>query len=1142
MSHKHIAIIDNSEDSLSLREVLKDYLKDTDFHTIKIATGYWDLPGLSLICDELSAFLSREGTTFQLLVGTDPVVRASQLKEGVIENGHFPGDYILRDIRDLSVKEEYRRVIDLLLAYLGKKSDNAKVQICLCKQDADGNAQFLHAKCYIFSGSSSVGIIGSSNLTQKGLEDNAELNYLESNPQNVTAEVKPGNPCKGHIQWFDEKWAIATDWSAELRVELGHQKEEKYPQQPPQVQPLTPYELYIRYLQDQFNDVVDDSYDNLIRSYLPAVYDSYQFQIDAVKQCYSIMKRYGGFLLGDVVGLGKTVVGTLIIRRFIDEAAVLGRPARVLLITPPAIRKGWEDTIRDFDLNRVAQIQPYVDFVTTGKIQSVSDDIDAADDLFQDSADTDIKLDSKQYGLILIDESHGFRNDQTKKYRALNTLIGKTVPTPYIGLLSATPQNNSPKDLRNQLCLFIREPKHCPLAKVPGGDMIKFFAEMERQFDEQRNNTDAAVQAQAIARLSEAIRDVVLNDLVVRRTRSDIKANYPEDSRNLHFPTIVGPNRIDYTMDDQLAQLFADTMDCICPMDDLGQMLPVTSSNIGFYRYAAIAYLIDPADRKLYEKHNLTVESITHDLEKMMRIMLVKRLESSFSAFKESLEHLLQNTRIMVEMLDHNQVFVCPDLDINAEFRDKDDPNTLLPFDIAAGNIRTKMARRGGNNREFVAADFAPQYRDDLLRDIALIENLCRRWDKNNLDPKYDTFKQVLSSRLFDASINNPHGYDKPRLVIFTEALATQNDIARYAKSKGHRVLTISAKNRDEMSSVIAANFDANYKDEQRDDYDILVTTEVLAEGVNLHRANVILNYDAPWNSTRLMQRIGRVNRIGSKEDKVYVFNFFPTGQGNATIHLVEKAYAKLQSFHILFGEDSKIFSQAEQVIQVDLSHALDGDTSPFCEYIKELRSFRQAHPADYQRLLTVEWGETIGGQINANCGTLVAYTDQQTQGVLPIYNPDVCAADSRWKVISSLETMEYLHCTPDAVFCKDILLSEDVKKAAQNVYVQHCNKRYGAANNRTRLALEALREIQQFCTPADRDLIGKISQIIRNGNISAANAICRFNDMRKSGTLFDNSMEAVDFSQWLHTTFDHMTRTTVTNRGPASVAFWENK
>lgn len=1142
MSHKHIAIIDNSEDSLSMREVLKEYLNDPDFQTFKVATGYWDLPGLSLICQELSAFLSREGTTFQLLIGTDPVVRAYQLKEkGTIETGHFPGDYIRRDIRDLPVKEEYQRVVDLLLTYLGSKSDKAKVQICLFKQDDEGDAQFLHAKCYIFTGNTSVGIIGSSNLTQKGLEDNAELNYFESNPQNVTAEVKPGNPCKGHIQWFDEKWATATDWSAELLIELKNSPINT--QRELQVQSLTPYELYIRYLQDQFNDVVDDSYDNLIRSYLPSIYDSYQFQIDAVKQCYSIMKRYGGFLLGDVVGLGKTVVGTLIIRRFIDEASVLGRPARILLITPPAIRKGWEDTINDFDKNRAAQILPYVDFVTTGKIQNVSDDMDAADDLFCDAAtDSDMELDSKQYGLILIDESHGFRNDQTKKYKALNTLIGNTVPTPYIGLLSATPQNNSPKDLRNQLCLFIREPKHCPLAKVPGGDMIKFFAEMERQFDEQRNNTNAIVQQQAIATLSETIRDVILNDLVVRRTRSDIKANYPADSRNLHFPTIVGPNRIDYVMDDQLAQLFAETMDCICPMDELGQMLPLTSGNIGFYRYAAITYLIDPADRKLYEKHNLTVESITRDLEKMMRIMLVKRLESSFSAFKASLEHLLQNTRIMVEMIDHDRVFVCPDIDINAEFRDKNDPDTLLPFDVAAENICAKMMRRGGNNREFKAADFAPQYRDDLLRDIALIEKLCQRWNKNNLDPKYDTFKQVLDTQLFDTSINNPHGYDKPRLVIFTEALATQSDIERYAKSKGHRVLTISAKNRDEKSQVIAANFDANYKEEQRDDYDILVTTEVLAEGVNLHRANVILNYDAPWNSTRLMQRIGRVNRIGSKEDYVYVFNFFPTGQGNATIHLVEKAYAKLQSFHILFGEDSKIFSQAEQVMQVDLSHALDGDTSPFCEYIKELRLFRQTHPTDYQRLLSVAWGAELGGQMNANRGALVAYTDEHTHGVLPIYNSDVSDPKSSWKVISSLDTMAYLRCAPDAVFCKDVLLSEDMRKAAYAVYVQHCNKRYGGANKRTKDALDALREIQQLCTPADRDLFGKISQIIRNGNISAANAIYRFNEIRKSGTLFDNNMEAVDLSSWLHTTFDHMTRATTSKRGNVSIAFWENK
>ena len=121
------------------------------------------------------------------------------------------------------------------------------------------------------------------------------------------------------------------------------------------------------------------------------------------------------------------------------------------------------------------------------------------------------------------------------------------------------------------------------------------------------------------------------------------------------------------------------------------------------------------------------------------------------------------------------------------------------------------------------------------------------------------------------------------------------------------------------MEEAADINFDANSK-VKNDDYDVLVTTEVLAEGVNLHRANVILNYDTPWNATRLMQRIGRVNRIGSKEEFVHVFNFYPTTESNDQIRLVEIAYAKLQAFHTMFGEDNKVFSELEELSEADFN------------------------------------------------------------------------------------------------------------------------------------------------------------------------------------------------------------------------------
>lgn len=176
---KKNTLIDNSE-SLKMVDALKECFNDTEIKIAKIATGYWDIPGLTLVIDELRGFIERGGS-LQLLIGTDPVARSYQLKEIEEKNLKFPYDFIRRDLRELKVKDEYQSVIDLLISNIGSKGSEAKIQICMLPKREDGDAQFLHAKCYIFlGGDSDKGIIGSSNFTQKGLEDNNELNVLEN--------------------------------------------------------------------------------------------------------------------------------------------------------------------------------------------------------------------------------------------------------------------------------------------------------------------------------------------------------------------------------------------------------------------------------------------------------------------------------------------------------------------------------------------------------------------------------------------------------------------------------------------------------------------------------------------------------------------------------------------------------------------------------------------------------------------------------------------------------------------------------------------------------------------------------------------------------------------------------------------------
>src|SRR5699024_904957 len=170
-------------------------------------------------------------------------------------------------------------------------------------------------------------------------------------------------------------------------------------------------------------------------------------------------------------------------------------------------------------------------------------------------------------------------------------------------------------------------------------------------------------------------------------------------------------------------------------------------------------------------------------------------------------------------------------------------------------------------------------------------------------------------NELLDRKIN-PTG----KLVIFSEAKSTTDYLYKRLKEHGYeRILKVSAENRGRVFDKILTNVDANYEGDQKNDIDILISTEVLAEGINLHRANVIVNYDTPWNATKLMQRIGRVNRIGTKADTIYNFNFYPSDEGDAIIALKKKALIKLQGFHSAFGEDSQIFSLNEVIEQFEL-------------------------------------------------------------------------------------------------------------------------------------------------------------------------------------------------------------------------------
>jgi hypothetical protein len=298
-------LIDNSTDALKMLSKLKECIETVQPSEIMIATGYWDLPGMALIYKELKAFLERENTIFRLIIGKEPMVRLYQ-QATPTQRDDFPGQYLKTDINNLSLSAEYQQVVDLLLQYCSSDFETSKFQIKIYGQGQE--EQFLHAKCYIFNGKQvKYGIVGSSNFTKKGLEDNAELNYVETTKAIV--DYQKDDYVKGHITRFNEKWDQSEPWNRVFLEEvlkpspIGKKAEEKekMAKAEEQAKKLTPYEVYIKFLQSQWGDFIDEDWSNTLESILPDNIKKLKYQFFAVNQAYSIMHRHHGVMIADVV-------------------------------------------------------------------------------------------------------------------------------------------------------------------------------------------------------------------------------------------------------------------------------------------------------------------------------------------------------------------------------------------------------------------------------------------------------------------------------------------------------------------------------------------------------------------------------------------------------------------------------------------------------------------------------------------------------------------------------------------------------------------------------------------------------------------------------------------------------------------------
>ncbi|MDD4374814.1 MAG: helicase-related protein, partial [Bacteroidales bacterium] len=685
----------------------------------------------------------------------------------------------------------------------------------------------IHAKVYIFRPATfneyapCEVITGSSNLTDAGLGANPESNY------EFNVSLREYEDVKFATEEFERLWAESVPI---LQAEAERIKNQTYLRDD-----FTPFELYIKMLIEYFGKRVDyDPYN--IDLLLPPKYIRLKYQSDAANQGYAIMMKHNGFVLADVVGLGKTIIACMIIKKFIYEN---GTHTKILVVVPPAIEDSWRRTVKDFELDN------HFTFITLGSLHKI---LDRNNYSYPNPEEID---------LIAVDESHKFRNDYTEMYLALQEIC--KMPRSRAAengdsrkkviLISATPLNNRPQDIENQLYLF-QDRRNSTLENIR--NLQEYFKPINEQY--KKLAYEKKLNIKKLKALFQKLRDDVVEPLVIRRTRTDIESNkeYLEDLeiQGIKFPKVGDPIALYYELDKKLSELFFDTVSLITNLDEEGNKI----DGLGYYRYRAIEFLAKEEDKKMYGN----VESISGRLSAIMKTLLVKRLESSFYAFTQSLSRFQKAIDIMLGMFDKNRVFIAPDLDINK----------LLEEGLSYDEIEAKINEKGGNNKEYKKDAFDKKFVALLKQDKEKVDDLIERWSKVKKDPKLIEFAKQIQEEFF-----KPNQNISGKLIIFSESKETAEELTvKLSKITKKKVLTVSAENRKYVENTIRDNFDANLEEEKwKNDYDIIITTEVLAEGINLHRSNVIVNYDVPWNSTRLMQRIGRVNRIGSRADRIYV-------------------------------------------------------------------------------------------------------------------------------------------------------------------------------------------------------------------------------------------------------------------------------
>jgi superfamily II DNA or RNA helicase len=853
-----------NEDGQSLKERFVSLIKDTKYFDVLV--GYFYTSGFKSIYKSLEPTekiriligISTNRQTVELINQAKQIKSHHQIEQ---EFSNLVKNELEESPDNIDTEESVKKFVEWI--------SSKKIELRAYPEET------IHSKLYIMTFGDTDRdkgrvITGSSNFTQNGLVSNIEFNV----------ELKNVSDYEFAKSQFEKLWAKGVDVSEKYIETIQKDTWLK--------EDITPYELYLKFLYEHFKEEINQEFE-LNHKFRPANFKELKYQDHAVINAKRIIDEYGGVFLSDVVGLGKTYMGTMLCQEL---------NGRTLILAPPHLideknQGSWENAFHDFGF----RARDY-------KCRSIG----ILDRIIE-------RKEHLEFENILIDESHRFRTEDTQTYALLSQICaGKKVI-----LVTATPYNNSPKDLLSQIKLF-QEVRDSTLPNMP--DIESFFKRLEGKLKGLDRQNDKEEYLRIVKENSKLIREKVLKYLMVRRTRKEIMEYYGEDltSQNMKFPNVAEPRPVFYEFNELESQIFSETL------KDLTQ-------NFTYARYSPILYLKDTSALGNLDRMSQT------NMTKFMKILLIKRLESSFYAFKLTIDRFISSYTRFIDQYNKGEVYIS-----------KKYANKIYDY-IDQGNFEAIDELINEDKADLYKSDqFTSSFIENLEADLKVLKVIQANWKKITRDPKVIAFKEQLTKE-------SP--VTQGKVLIFSESEETAGYLAKELQDVyPNKILYFSGKSSHQDREVVLENFDANSRN-PKNDFKLLITTDILAEGVNLHRSNVVINYDIPWNPTRIMQRVGRINRVDTKHDEIYTYTFFPTDESDDQIKLKSSAESKIAAFIALLGADAKLLTDNEEIeahnlfIKLISKESLEGDEETNSEigYLQEIRKVRDENPKLFQQI-----------------------------------------------------------------------------------------------------------------------------------------------------------------------------------------------